>query len=267
MPVEVTPQTKNGTASSQKSRTRTTARIGTGAFRAACGSASMRRNSSTPTNATPTQAARKTSAASSEMSRKAREIGSITTEPAAVAAPTRPNRAPWRSRNSCVDQHRQRRVGRQPAAEAGDDADTEDGDRQRRCEGAEQVAADAECEPDGEHLPRGDPLEQLAADHLRDPDREEARGRDQRDRAARLVVRALPRQHEVGERPASAVVREPGEQHGEQRQGHVPVRAGRPSSSAPTRSGERRRSRRPSPQRWPTERLRRPKRVPESRRE
>ena len=102
MPVEVTPQTKNGIASSQKSRTRITARTGTGALRAACGSASMRRNSSTPISATPTAAARKISAASSEMSRKAREIGSITTEPAAVAAPTRPNSAPCRSRNSCV---------------------------------------------------------------------------------------------------------------------------------------------------------------------
>ena len=52
-----------------------------------------------------------------------REIGSITTEPPAVAAPTSAEQGAVALAVQLRDDHRQRRVGRQAAAEAGDDAD------------------------------------------------------------------------------------------------------------------------------------------------
>ena len=93
-PVEVTPQTKNGIESSQKSPTRITWRIGGGLLRVTGALTLGRRNQSTPTRATAISAASSTSAASSEISSASREVGSMTIAPAAVAAPTTPNSVP-----------------------------------------------------------------------------------------------------------------------------------------------------------------------------
>ena len=98
MPVEVTPQMKNGTPSSQKSRWRSTDATLTGACCERCMRPPTRRKASTATSASAIVAANTSSAVSSETSSARRELGNITTDPAAVAAPISPNSAPCRSR-------------------------------------------------------------------------------------------------------------------------------------------------------------------------